>query len=106
MPVWQYPSQPRVPCPIYKGDLQASGLGGCLNSLDLVEVRLPGLHYSLPAPTISISIEKTDLDVTGKLVPNCSLPYYFTARGTGGSPEPAGTYRASASIDLSVRKRT
>ena len=74
-------------------ELVAGSSGGFLSSLDLVEVRLPGVHFSLPVPTISLSIEKTDLDVSGKLVPNCALPCYFTACGIGGSPDPPGTYR-------------
>ncbi len=74
-------------------ELVAGSSGGFLNSLDLVEVSLPGVHYSVPASTVSLSIETAELDVTGKLVPNCAMPCYFTACGIGGSPDPPGTYR-------------
>jgi hypothetical protein len=76
--------------------LVAGSSGGFLNGLDLVEVRLPGVHYSVPASTVSLSIETVELDVTGKLVPNCAMPCYFTACGIGGSPDPPGTYRPCA----------
>jgi hypothetical protein len=79
------------------GTLQTGSSGGFTDSLDLVEVRLPGVHFTVPAPSVSLSVETTDLDVTDKLVANCALPCYFAACGLGGgTPDPAGTYRPCA----------
>jgi hypothetical protein len=68
--------------------------GGFDQSYELVEARFEGVSLAVPAATISVSIETTDLDVTDQLVPNCALPCYFAACGLGGGqPDPAGTYR-------------
>ncbi len=81
----------------FTADMVTGSSGGFLNSLDLVEVRLPGVHLSVPVPTVGLSIETTDLDLTGKRVPNCALPCYFVACGFGGvPPDPPGTYRPCA----------
>jgi hypothetical protein len=77
--------------------LETGSSGGFTDSLDLVEVRLPGVHFTVPAAAVSLSVETTDLDVTDKLVANCALPCYFAACGLGGGqPDPAGTYRPCA----------
>ncbi|MBZ5611214.1 MAG: hypothetical protein LAP38_23380 [Acidobacteriia bacterium] len=78
-------------------DMVSGSSGGFAQSLELVEVRMPGVRFSVPAPAINLSIETTDLDLTAKLVANCALPCYFTACGLGGpQPDPAGTYRPCA----------
>jgi hypothetical protein len=82
--------------------IMAGSSGGFDESLDLVEVRMPGVQLAVPGPKISISVESTDLDASEQLVPNCALPCYFVACGLGGvSPDPPGTYRpcTQAGID-------
>ncbi len=80
-----------------RAEMVSGSSGGFSESLELVEVRMPGVRFDVPAPGIHLSIETTDLDVTDKLVPNCDLPCYFTACGFAGpQPDPPGTYRPCA----------
>ena len=78
--------------------------GGFTEGFDLVDVRVDGVHLSLPAPRISLAIESTDLDLTDKLASNCIVPCYFVACSLVPSTDPPGTYRpcAQARIDTNV----
>lgn len=54
--------------------------GGFTSGLELVEARLDGgLRLLLPMPRLSISVERTSLDVTGRNVTNCAVPSYCVA---------------------------
>lgn len=80
-----------------QSNLLAGSSGGFTQSLDLVEVRLNGVRLTVPAPSISLAIESTDLDLTDQKAANCALPCYFAACGIGGfPPDPPGTYRPCA----------
>jgi len=71
--------------------------GGFLSGMDLVEVRLDGVHLAIPAPGLSLSVENTVLDVSGKKVTNCVVPSYCAACGFINP----GTYKpcAQARVD-------
>ncbi len=67
--------------------------GGFTSGLELVEARLDGgIRLVLPAAQVSLSIEKTVLDVTGRKVANCAVPSYCVACGLIGA-DPPGTYK-------------
>ncbi len=67
--------------------------GGFVLGLELVEARLDGgIRLVLPAAQVSLSIEKTVLDVTGRKVTNCAVPSYCVACGLIGA-DPPGTYK-------------
>jgi hypothetical protein len=70
--------------------------GGFLDGLDLIDVRVDGIHLSVPAPNIGLSIENTDLDLTNQLVPNCAVPCYYPACGIGSPYDQPGVYRPCA----------
>lgn len=78
--------------------------GGFTEGLDLIDVRVDGIHLSVPAPKIALSIENTDLDLTNRLAPNCAVPCYFVACGLAPGADPPGTYRpcAQSRIDTSA----
>jgi hypothetical protein len=78
--------------------------GGFTDGLDLIDVRVDGIHLSVPAPKIALAIENTDLDLTNKIAPNCAVPCYFAACGIAPGADPPGTYRpcAQARIDTST----
>jgi hypothetical protein len=78
--------------------------GGFTDGLDLVDVRVDGVHLVVPAPKISLSIENTAFDLTNKLAPNCAVPCYFAACGLVPGADPPGTYRpcAQARIDTNT----
>jgi hypothetical protein len=77
--------------------------GGFSSGIDLVDVRVDGVHISVPVPKIGLSIETTDLDLTNQLVPNCAIPCYYGACGIGSPYDRPGVYRpcAQARIDTS-----
>ena len=65
--------------------------GGFILGLELVEARLDGgIRLVLPAAQVSLSIEKTVLDVTGRKVTNCAVPSYCVACFLA---DPPGTYK-------------
>jgi hypothetical protein len=78
--------------------------GGFTQGLDLVDVRVDGIHLSVPAPKIGLSIESTALNLTGQQAPNCAVPCYFVACGLVPGADPPGTYRpcAQSRIDTSA----
>jgi hypothetical protein len=80
-------------------DLTGSN-GGFLDGYELVDVRVDGIHLSLPAPKISLAIEDTDLDLSDQLVPNCAVPCYYAACGIGSPYDLPGTYRPCAQIRI------
>jgi hypothetical protein len=83
-----------------------SGAVGFLESFELVEVRLPGIRFSLPAASINLSVETADLDLTDKLAPNCALPCYAVECGaTTPQPDPAGAYRPCAQARIEAVAR-
>ena len=77
-------------------DLTGSN-GGFLDGIDLIDVRVDGVHISVPAPKIGLSIESADLDLTNQVAPNCAVPCYYAACGIG-SP-----YDSQASIALAPK---
>jgi len=82
-------------------DVYGGSNGGFGDSLDLVDVRVDGVHLSIPAPKIALSIEQTDLDLTNHRAPNCTVPCYYAACGIGGGPaDPPGFYRPCAQIRI------
>jgi hypothetical protein len=60
--------------------LEGSG-GGLAGGYDLVDVQVDGVHLSVPAPALSLSVESATLDLTNKLAPNCAVRCYFAACG-------------------------
>jgi hypothetical protein len=75
--------------------LMTGSSGGFTDGYDLVDAQVDGVHFSIPAPTLSLSIENTTLDLTNQMAPNCAIPCYFAACSLGGA-DPAGTYRPCA----------
>ncbi len=75
--------------------LMTGSSGGLTDGYYLVDAQVDGVHYSIPAPTVSLSIESTTLDLTNQLASNCAIPCYFAACSVGGA-DPAGTYRPCA----------
>jgi len=81
----------------------AGSSGGFSESFDLIDVRVDGIHLSLPAPKIALSIEETNLDLTNKLAPDCPVPCYYAACGIGGGPvDPPTFYRPCAQIRIAT----
>ena len=74
--------------------------GGLYGNMDLIDVRVDGIHLSLPAPKISLGIEATDFDLTNRLAPNCAIPCYYAACGLGSPVDPPGFYRPCAQVRL------
>ncbi len=73
--------------------MMSGSSGGFVFGLELVEARLDGgIRLALPTPQVSLSIENTLLDVTGRKVTNCAVPSYCVACGLIGADLP-GTYR-------------
>jgi hypothetical protein len=87
-----------------QSDMLTGSSGGFTSGYDLVVVRVDGIHLSVPAPKIGLSIESTTLDLTDKLAPNCAVPCYFAACGVAPGADPPGTYRpcAQSRIDTSA----
>lgn len=83
--------------------LPGGSSGGFSDGFELIDVRVDGVHISVPAPKIGLSIENPDLDLTDQLVPNCAVPCYYAACGIGSPFDPSGVYRpcAQARIDAS-----
>jgi hypothetical protein len=71
-----------------------------LKTLCLVDVRVDGIHLSLPAPKIALAVENTDLDLSDQLVPNCAVPCYYAACGIGSPYDIPGTYRPCAQVRI------
>ena len=68
--------------------------GGFVESHTLVHARIGGnLVFSAPAPTLELTAESRDLDVTGGHVTNCAIPCYYAACGIGSPVDPPGTYK-------------
>jgi hypothetical protein len=80
--------------------------GGFTDGLDLVDVRVDGVHLSVPAPKIGLSIENTDLDLTDQLVPNCAIPCYYGACGIGSPYDKPGVYRPCAQTRIDASSAT
>jgi hypothetical protein len=74
--------------------------GGFSDGYELVDVRVDGIHLSLPAPKIALAIENTDLDLNDQLVPNCAVPCYFAACRFVPGADPPGTYRPCAQVRI------
>ncbi len=51
----------------------------------------------MPAPTLSLSAQSTDLDLANKLAPNCAIPCYFVACNIAGA-DPTGFYRPCTQV--------
>lgn len=83
-----------------QSSLMTGSSGGFTSGYDLVDVQVDGVRMSVPAPSLSLSVASTDLDVTNQAAPNCAIPCYFVACGIAGA-DPAGTYRpcAQARVD-------
>ena len=75
--------------------LMSGSSGGFASGQYLVEARLDGIHLSIPAARLSLSVENNLLDVTGKKVTNCAVPSYCVACGLIGA-DPPGTYKPCA----------
>jgi hypothetical protein len=68
--------------------------GGFVESYTLVHARIAGdLVFSAPAPSLELTGESRDLDVTGGHVTNCAIPCYYVACGLGSPVDPPGTYK-------------
>jgi hypothetical protein len=68
--------------------------GGFVQSYTLVQARIAGnLVFSTPAPSLELTAESRDLDVTGGHVTNCAIPCYYAACGLGSPVDPPGTYK-------------
>lgn len=80
--------------------------GGFLNSLDLIDARVDGVHISVPAPKIDLSIENTNLDLTNQVAPNCAVPCYYPACGIGSSYDRPGMYRPCAQTRIDTSSTT
>lgn len=82
-------------------NLDTGSSGGLVSALQLEEVRLNGIRLSVPAPSLSLAIENTVLDLTNKKAPNCPLPCYFVAcQLAPPGADPPGTYRPCAQARL------
>lgn len=79
--------------------LMTGSSGGFTDNLELVEVRLDGVRLALPSPQLSLSVESTVLDVTGKRVTNCVIPSYCIACVS----DLPGTYKPCAQARVDVR---
>ncbi len=79
--------------------LLSGSSGGFSSGLYLAEARLDGIRVAIPTPKLSLSLENSELDVTGKKVTNCAVPYYCAACGFGGADGP-GVYKPCAQVRL------
>ncbi len=70
--------------------------GGFTQGRTLVEARVAGISFSLPAPSVQLGLESLDLDVSGKQVTNCAVPCYFVACGFVPGADSPGTYKPCA----------
>jgi hypothetical protein len=76
-----------------RSDMLSGSSGGFFQSLDLVEARIDGkILFTTAAVTVGLSVEATDVDVTGHNVTNCAVPCYFVACGFFPT-DPPGTYK-------------
>jgi hypothetical protein len=78
-----------------QSQLLTGSSGGFTDGYDLIDAQVDGVHLSIPAPTVSLSIESTTLDLTNQVAPNCAIPCYFAACSVAGA-DPTGTYRPCA----------
>ncbi len=85
--------------------LLSGSSGGFSSGLYLVEARLDGIRLGLAAPRLSVSIESPVLDVTGKKVTNCAIPYYCVACGLIGADGP-GVYKPCAQARVEANATT
>ena len=73
--------------------LLSGSSGGFAQSMDLVDAGIaPNTVITTGADGLELSVERTDLDATGRQVTNCAIPCYFVACGLGGADLP-GTYK-------------
>ncbi len=76
------------------GDMITGSSGGFTSGLDLVWARVgANLRFGAPATGVELSVESTDLDLSGGGVTNCAVPCYFTACGIAPGADPAGTFK-------------
>lgn len=68
--------------------------GGFTIGYELVEARLEGgrVRFAADAPKVSLAVERTVLNVSGRAVTNCAIPSYCVACGLIGA-DPPGTYK-------------
>ncbi len=76
-------------------DIMMSGSsGGFSSGLTLLYARIGGnIRFATPAVTLGLSVESTNLDVSGQRVSNCAVPCYFVACGLVPGADPPGTYK-------------
>jgi hypothetical protein len=68
--------------------------GGFLRGLDLVYARIgANIRFATPAISVALSVESSELDVSGSKVSNCAVPCYFVACGLVPGADPPGTYK-------------
>ncbi|HYL73864.1 MAG TPA: hypothetical protein VEU96_06640 [Bryobacteraceae bacterium] len=74
--------------------MMSGSSGGFSSSLTLLYARIGGhIRFATPAVTLGLSVESTDLDVSGQHVSNCAVPCYFVACGLVPGADPPGTYK-------------
>lgn len=72
----------------------AGSSGGFLRSLELVYARIQDrLIVATPASGLALSVESTELNVTGRQVTNCAVPCYFVACGLVPGADPPNTFK-------------
>ena len=68
--------------------------GGFFESYTLVYARIAGnTVFAAPSPTLELTAESRDFDVSGGHVTNCAVPCYFVACGLLPGADPPGTYK-------------
>jgi hypothetical protein len=74
--------------------LLAGSSGGFLSGMELVSVRLgDGVRLTGRASGLELTVERAELDVTGRRVTNCAVPCYFVACGLVPGADPPDTYK-------------
>jgi hypothetical protein len=75
-------------------NVEAGSSGGFGSGLTLLYARIGGnIRFATPAVALGLSVESTDLDVSGGHVTNCAVPCYFVACGLTPGADPPGTYK-------------